>query len=422
MIPTLLRIGYLSVKRDRVVLALTFLLPIIFFSIFASVFNQRGGTSRIRVVIADLDRSELSQAIVKALQAEVGLSVRVTENDDGTGPVIDRELAETLVKRGGVPVAIVLPKGLGERGLFFDRTPDAPKILLLADVSDPIAPQMVQGLLQKVAFTAMPETMATQGLGMMEKYAGPLTPEQRSAMDTWTTRLRTERQSGTASSRDAGQVGLPVEVVNVMQPGGGNTATVSFYAAGIGVMFLLFSASGAGGSLLDEQDSGTLGRIVGSRAGMGGLLASRWIFVALIGILQLVVMFTWGWLVFGLPLWSHLPGFLVMTIVTASAASAFGLLLATLCTSRAQLSGISTIVILSMSAVGGSMFPRFMMSDTMQQMGLATFNAWALDGFIKVFWRDAPVADLWPQVAVLVTMCVVFLSVARVAARKWETL
>ena len=43
-----------------------------------------------------------------------------------------------------------------------------------------------------------------------------------------------------------------------------------------------------------------------------------------------------------------------------------------------------------MSALGGSMFPRFLMSENMQKVGLLTFNAWALDGYLKVFWRDAP--------------------------------
>ena len=75
-----------------------------------------------------------------------------------------------------------------------------------------------------------------------------------------------------------------------------------------------------------------------------------------------------------------------------------------------------------MSAVGGSMFPRFLMSDGMQKMGLVTFNAWALDGYIKVFWRNAPLIDLWPQVTVLVALCGVFLFAARMAARRWETL
>ena len=100
-----------------------------------------------------------------------------------------------------------------------------------------------------------------------------------------------------------------------------------------------------------------------------------------------------------------------MTIVTAGAAAGFGLVLATRRRTRAQLSGISTIVILTMSALGGSMFPRFLMSETMQKFGLVTFNAWALDGYLKVFWRDAPLVALWPQLSVLVLLTAAFLTI-----------
>ena len=74
-----------------------------------------------------------------------------------------------------------------------------------------------------------------------------------------------------------------------------------------------------------------------------------------------------------------------------------------------------------MSAVGGSMFPRFLMSDTMQQFGLVTFNAWALDAYLKVFWREVPLWQLWPQVAVLAVITGVFLTASRLLARRWET-
>jgi ABC-2 type transport system permease protein len=49
-----------------------------------------------------------------------------------------------------------------------------------------------------------------------------------------------------------------------------------------------------------------------------------------------------------------------------------------------------------------------------------TFNAWALDGYLKVFWRDAPIWQLWPQVAVLSVLAILFLTGARVMARRWE--
>ncbi|MBA2260129.1 MAG: ABC transporter permease, partial [Acidobacteria bacterium] len=104
----------------------------------------------------------------------------------------------------------------------------------------------------------------------------------------------------------------------------------------------------------------------------------------------------------------------------AAAAAALGLVLATLAKSRGQLQGFSTILILTMSALGGSMFPRFLMTETMQKFGLLTFNGWALDGYLKVFWRELPILQLWPQVLVLVMLTVLFLSLARVLARRWE--
>jgi len=195
---------------------------------------------------------------------------------------------------------------------------------------------------------------------------------------------------------------------------------ISFYAAGIAVMFLLFSCSSAGGALLDEQESGTLERVLNTRVGMNGLLAGKWLHLTLLGLTQITVMFLWGALAFHLDLAGHLPGFAVMTLATAAAAAGFGLVLATVARTRQQLGGLSTILILTMSALGGSMFPRFLMSEAMQKIGLVTFNAWALDGYIKVFWREAPLTALWPQLAVLVGLTIVFLSLARVFARRWE--
>jgi ABC-2 type transport system permease protein len=420
---TLLRIGWINLTRDRVTQALVFLLPIVFFSIFASVFgNQRNGTSRISVAVVDEDHSELSARVVDGLKKEKGLRVRMTAGERGAETQLDRASAERLVRDGDVPIAVVLPAGFGAGFMQRGFGGGGPAIQLLSDVSDQIAPPMVQGLLQKVTMTSAPDLMMQGGLKQFEQYAGQLTPQQRAAVDAWLPRLRNE--AGTSNSTGTGgsaPMGVAVDVVNVMRTDDPSGSLISFYAAGIGVMFLLFSAvGGAGGALLEEAESGTLERLLSTNLGMSGLLIGKWVLLALIGIAQLCVMFLWGRLVFKLPLFSHLPGFFVMTIATAGAAAALGLVLATLARTRAQLSGFSTILILTMSALGGSMFPRFLMSETMQKMGLVTFNAWALDGYLKVFWRNAPIWQLWPQVAVLAALTIVFLSIARVLARRWE--
>jgi ABC-2 type transport system permease protein len=241
-------------------------------------------------------------------------------------------------------------------------------------------------------------------------------------VDAWLPSLKPGAPGAAAAPAGAGApMGIAVTVVDVMRTDNRRGSLISFYAAGIGVMFLLFSAvAGAGGTLLDEAESGTLERLLSTNIGMTGLLAGKWLFLSLIGVAQLTVMFLWGRVAFGVPLFSHLPGFFVMTIATAGAAAALGLVLATLARSRAQLSGFSTILILTMSALGGSMFPRFLMTEAMQRIGLLTFNAWALDGYLKVFWRDAALWELWPQVLVLVTLATVFLALARLLARRWE--
>jgi len=76
--------------------------------------------------------------------------------------------------------------------------------------------------------------------------------------------------------------------------------------------------------------------------------------------------------------------------------------------------------LLIMSALGGSMYPRFLMPEKMQKVGLLTLNAWAIDGFQKIFWRDEPVRAVLPQVAVLMGVGVLFFLVARKMAERWE--
>lgn len=294
---------------------------------------------------------------------------------------------------------------------------------MMKDSSDMIAPQIIAGLLQKVVMTAMPDLMAEQGSKYFEQELGGLSAEQRKRMDAGLQALREREQNtpqGTASGGSSSGGGmLRIEARDVVGMNKQNPM-VSFYAAAIGVMFLLFTASGTAGSLLEEAENGTLDRVLSSQVNMTMLLAGKLTFSTLLAFSQLTLMFVWAWAVFHLDLWTHIPGFVVMGFSTAFAVGAFGMLLASVCRTRAQLGALSTLVILLMSSIGGSMFPRFLMPQAIQKAGLLTLNAWAIDGFTKVFWRDEPVAHLWPQVAVLLGAGVVLFAVARRLAKRWD--
>ena len=132
------------------------------------------------------------------------------------------------------------------------------------------------------------------------------------------------------------------------------------------------------GYVVDEVDSGTLDRVT-SRAGMTGLLAAKWSYLTLLGVLQITVMFTYGALVYRLPFLRHLG---VRGDDAGERRGGRGLWPAaprTACRTRAQL-GTPTIVILTISALGGSMFPRFHEPGDAEDGTRSRLNTWALDG------------------------------------------
>jgi ABC-2 type transport system permease protein len=417
----------MNLRRDRAAFVLAFVLPVAFFTIFAAIFagSGRAQTRRIPVAVVDEDGSDPSKRFVAGLQSEAGLSVGLKPGDEnGPGPFYTAATAELAVRRGDVPVALVIPKGFGERPIAFGPGEAPVKLKILADTGDPIAPQVLNGILQRVAMTSLPGAMARSGMAELEKWSGGLTPEQKARMDAAIGEIDRPHGAPDAApatpSSPSGRSGLvAVETQDVLGQTKQNP-TVTFYAAGLGVMFLLFSAAGAGGALIEEAESGTLDRILATRVSMTPLLLGKLVYLAGVGIVQLTLMFVWGAVFFGLELWTHVPGFVVMTLATALACSAFGLMLASVCHSRMQLVALSNLAILLMSALGGSLYPRFLMSEKLQKVGLATLNAWALDGFQKIFWRDQPVWTVWPQAAVLVGLSVVFFLIARRVAERWE--
>jgi len=57
MIASVVRAGWLNLRRDRAALMLSFIVPIVFFSIFAGIFGaQKSKTPKTTIVIAERAR------------------------------------------------------------------------------------------------------------------------------------------------------------------------------------------------------------------------------------------------------------------------------------------------------------------------------------------------------------------------------
>ena len=290
-------------------------------------------TPKVHVIVVDEDKSEASQDLVKGLVSESSLVVTTRpaakSKTAPQPPDYTATTAEDAVKAGNAPVALIIPSGFGQHPIAFGPDAERSALQLLNDQSDTIAPQIVTGLLQKAAMTAMPAVMAEQGMKTAEKYIGGFTPEQKKVVEDGLADLRQEVANGdvgSGASNGSDDFGAGIVRVKERAVVGANKKSpmISFYAAAIGVMFLMFTASGSAGALLDEAESGTLERVLSTRVTMTKLLGGKLVFNTLLAFMQLVAMFLWGWAVFKLDFFDHLPGFAVMGLCTAFAVAAFG--------------------------------------------------------------------------------------------------
>ncbi len=404
---TIVRIGWLRLRSNPLDLVLTFVVPVIFFSIFALIFGKgigSGQTAAVKVLFVDEDETDSSRQFLKRLRDDPGFADVATSQalapDRISGEAdITREVAKAAVRDGKAKAAVVVLADFRET-LWFGN-PDA-QVLLLADSSDEVAVQLAKATIQRALG-------AERGAILQEKARGRAKLLSENAQ---------KRFESLMNKPEADTVDGAIVVEDLLASGKANPR-ISMYAAGIAVLFVLFSGTSAGATLLEEKESGTLERLLTSQLSVTQLLTGKWCFIAAVGFVQLTLMFTWAQLLFGVEFVSHLPGFVVMAIPTVGASASLAVMLATICRSRTQLNGVAMIIVLTMSALGGSMVPRYIMSDELRQFGRVTFNAWALDGFEKVFWRDAPVNALWPEILVLSASSAIMFALARVFARRW---
>lgn len=412
MIGTVFKISVLRLWNNKQELVLALAVPIMFFSIFALIFSRGldASLSHVRVSFVDDDKTLESRAIIQAASQhkEIRPATGVWRTNS-EWPI--EKLSRQLISQKAVEVVVHIPAG------FTTQDPNAPhlSIDLYNQGTNPIAHRVVQASLAEsialqFAEANMEAATAARPEVSLASATRPITPpEPLSSGNT----ISNARSNASAVEPQVFE-SIDAFASNKHQP------KIALYAAGIAVMFLLFSASGTGASLLEEREAGTLGRLLASRLSVTQLVLGKWLFATALGCVQLTVMFLWGQLLFEVDLFGHLPGFIAMTLATTAACASLAIFMATLCRSRQQLHGVSIVLILSMSAVGGSMVPRYIMSDSMKQLGKLTFNGWALDGFQKVFWYDLPITALRTELFVLASIAIILGAVSCLLAQRWS--
>lgn len=330
--------------RDRTALFFAFALPILLSSVMGSALGaamsgggeeaSKSAPRKMKVAVEDRAGSEASRALLERIGAAEGLELELVDD------------AERTVANGDRANGLVIGETYGE--------PGAKALTLHRDPARQIASQVV-------VFQLVPAVM---GASYGDSFGKMATAEGLTEM-----------------------LGLTVHDLEPKSSGGvPRKAGASHAFASMAVMMLLFNLVAAAGTLQDERAEGTLDRLRLTPSAGSSVLLGKTLVTMTMAVLQLAVLFAFGTLVYRIPVMEHPVEIAVISLVWAFTASALGLLFATSCATRKQLEGLSTLVILGMSAVGGAWFPREITPGWFQTAGLVTPVAWAMDSYEGVLW------------------------------------
>lgn len=420
--------------RDYAALGLSIALPLALAGIFgAAMGGMSGGDSigRVKLLVEDLDHSARSKELVRRMSESEGL--RVEEETD----------ARQRVANGKAPAALVIPEGYGAdldagRGL---------RLKLFRDPGQEIEQQIIAGNLLPVLFDAggskLSRDVVKRAMSEFGFSADAIPGFDRAFDDTWTLMQGLAQSAKTDAgsvavvgakdeSKDGAKekeerfefmkklpkmLGLDVEDVAGGADQDARAAGRAHAVSGIGVMMLLFGLVAAGGSILEERQQGTLTRLLLTPASGGSILLGKFLYAFASGMLQLVILFAFGAFVFGVPVWRDPVALIVVSMCVCAAATGLGLFLAVTCSSRKQLESLSTLIVLAMSALGGSWFPLAVTPEWYQRLGHFTLNAWAMDAYQGIFWYQKGLGALWVEVFVLLAIAA---TMCGLAVRGWN--
>lgn len=155
---------------------------------------------------------------------------------------------------------------------------------------------------------------------------------------------------------------------------------LAYLAPGMALMFLMFTVTYGGRSLLIEEAAGTLPRLLVSPTSSAQILAGKIFGIFLTGVVQLAILIGGTTLMFRLNWGNPLP-VILMVLASVLGATGWGVLLTALLKTPGQAGAIGSAMMLIFGVLGGSFTNIQMLPESIQFISYITPNHWGLEGF-----------------------------------------
>ncbi len=355
-----------------------------------STASSSSGISAIPLVVVNQDEGELGGELVKVFQSADLADLLLPE------VASDPAAARQRVDADEIAAVVVIPAGFSA-GVIPDaatgQTGPAAAIDIYANPARPNSSGIVESIVNQFVDQVEIGRVGAQVTVSELIQTGRIQPQQAAAVGA-------QIGAGQAENAASGQrITLKGVEASSSAP---DFNVLAYMAPGMALMFLMYTVSHGGRTLLVEKTHGTLPRLLVAPVNGGQVLLGKMFGIFLTGVAQMLILILSCTLLFQLQ-WGDPLAVLILVLACVVGAVGWGMLITALVKSPGQAASFGSAVMLIFGILGGSFFDISQLPGWFRAFSRITPNAWGLDGFTRLAMGDGLVKIL-PDIGGLLVM------------------
>jgi ABC-2 type transport system permease protein len=352
----------LLIGRDKKALLTLIFMPILLIGILGAAFGNMMGNEEeapikeFKIGIANLDEGALGKVLEEEVFME-GLPDLISAEAMGEDELNDQ------LKQQVISVGVILPPNFSDHIILGEeskvRIISIPSASIQSSIVESAVLQFTQGAAVNVA------AMKVAGLPDTGKSVSEVFPPAIQTFDL---------VEETAVKQEQKPVG-----------------SFQYYAAGMGVMFLLMTVITGVSAMIEEKEQDVFNRLLITKLTNTGYLIGKFIGLLFMSSIQFFIIIIGTRYLYGVDWGNSMLGVMVVGLSFVFSVCGLGVLLGTLVKTEKTFNAAGMLGTQIMAAVGGSMVPLYVFPEWMNSVVKILPNALALQTFLDLMTG----ADLW---------------------------
>jgi ABC-2 type transport system permease protein len=391
--------------KDRAGLIYLFLLPIVFILVLSAALGgllYEDADSLVVLPVVNLDPGgELSQSLMDALDEAGGVQVELYEQSEAQARLNEFEIERVLT----IPADFTADVIAGH--------PVTLRLVIHPDAGE----TTTESVLRVVSGVARSMSLRACLIASFEQTGAILAALPAEHQVFTSERIVTQAEDQFEHSKTS-----PLITVEETQPEHltervAEPNAVQQNVPGYTILFVFLTAQATASSIFREKREGSFRRLTAAPVPKAAMLVGKMLPNFVTGLVQIAVIFAIG--IFILPLMglerltlgSHPLALVPVSLLLALCSTGLGILIAAIARTEAQIGGLSTLALWTMAAVGGCLFPPFLLGGLLDVVGKAVPHYWAIQAYQDLMVRGRGLTDVAVEMLALLGFALLFFVV-----------